>query len=110
MLRHASLQIFPISNAANAGTPTLGTVINLGAGSNLQTIAADRTSNIWLASINVTRTSVVNNVFVIAKNSNTVTLATGPIYAAGASGLNGMPRTQAGIYRSFASQYYLCRM
>ena len=85
-----AMQVFPISNVASPGTPTIGTVINLGAGSNLQTIAADRTSNIWLASTNVTDTGVINSVFVIAKDTNTVTTVDGLAFASGASGLNGV--------------------
>lgn len=82
-----STQVFPISNVAGTGTPTIGAVIMTG--SNLQTIAADRISNIWLASTVVADEGVTNAIYVITKDTTTVTPVTGYTLAAGAKALNG---------------------
>ena len=79
-----AVQVFPITNAAGTGTPTIGAVIP--AGSNLRAVGADRTSNIWLAG-----STPATAVYVIAKGSTTVTTVTGLTYAAGAQALTGGP-------------------
>ena len=79
--------MFPITNAAGTSTPTLGAVIPVG--SNLQAIAADRVSNIWVAGSTVTDTTITPNVYVITKGTSTVTAVTGLTLASGAQILTG---------------------
>lgn len=82
-----STQVFPITDAAGTGTPTVGAVIQIG--SNLRAIAADRSSNIWVAGSTVADTVTTNDVYVIARGANTVATAAGLTYAAGATELTG---------------------
>ena len=78
--------VFPITNSA---TPTVGAVIALGtAQGNIQAIAADRTSNIWLAAAVIFDSASTNSVYTIAYGSATATPMTVTL-AAGAQILSG---------------------
>jgi hypothetical protein len=82
-----SAQVFPITNGA---TPTVGAVIPIGTSKgNLQAIAADRTSNIWLAGSSYTGTVASNDVYFIASGTATVSPVTVTL-AEGATILTGM--------------------
>lgn len=74
-----------IANAAGTGTPTLGSIISIG--SNLQAIAADRTSNIWVSSVVVTDTGTTNTLYVVA--GTTVSTVTGLTFDTGYQLLSG---------------------
>ena len=82
------MQVFPIVNAAGAGTPTLGAVIKVG--SNLQAIAADRASNIWVVGSTFNDTASVTNIHIIKKGSSTASSVTGLTYTLDARTLGGM--------------------
>lgn len=81
------MQVFPITNAAGTDIPTLGAVIPTGR--NLQAIAADRTSNIWVVGTTITDTEMTTQVYVINKGETTVNEVTGLTYASGFNLLSG---------------------
>ena len=81
--------MFPINNAFNGATPTLGTVIR--AGEYPQAIGSDPSSKIWVAGITVTDIASTSAVYVITKPDavHTVATVTGLTYAALAGTLSG---------------------
>ena len=81
-------QVFPIINGAGIATPILGTPIPVG--SNLQTIAADRMSNIWVAGSTITGDAMGNNVYIIVKGAQTASTISLTLGSASLS-LSGKP-------------------
>lgn len=82
------MQVFPITNAAGTGIPTLGAVIPTGR--NIQSIAADRKSNIWIVGATITDIDMTTQVYVVNKGESTAAEVTGLTYATGFNLLSGM--------------------
>ena len=64
----------PVTNAAGTGTPTIGAVIPTG--SYITSIAADRTSDVWVSTEG-------SPVYIIANGTSTATVVSGIVYRAG---------------------------